>query len=74
MAMVEFLGPLSHKEKMQVDIKNLNELGDILNSDKEIKNWLGICSIAVNDELVFDKNKAINEDDKIVLLPPVCGG
>lgn len=74
MAKVEFLGPLSHKKSLEVNIKNLQELRDILNEDNEIKKWLDVCSIAVNDELIFDKNIKINDNDKIVVLPPVCGG
>lgn len=74
MAKVEFLGPLSHKKSLEVNIKNLQELRDILNEDNEIKKWLDVCSIAVNDELIFDKNIIINDNDKIVILPPVCGG
>ena len=74
MAQIEFLGPLSHKKKMEVDIKSLSELKSILEKDTEINKWLDICSIAINDELILDKNRAVKEDDKIVFLPPVCGG
>ncbi|MDR0468148.1 MAG: MoaD/ThiS family protein [Campylobacteraceae bacterium] len=74
MAKVEFLGPLSNKESLEVDIKNLQELRDILKKDSEISKWLDVCSIAVNDELVFNMDIKIDKNDKIVLLPPVCGG
>ncbi|MFV0482430.1 MAG: MoaD/ThiS family protein [Campylobacteraceae bacterium] len=73
MATVEFLGPIA-REPMKVDIKNLKELKEILKDDADIKSWLEVCSIALNDELVSDINTKVNENDKIVLLPPVCGG
>ncbi len=73
MASVEFLGPIG-KEPIEVDIQNLNELKAIFSDDKSLKEWLDICAIAVNDSLVDSLDIKIKPDDKISLLPPVCGG
>ncbi len=73
MAKVEFLGPIG-KEPMEVDIKNLKELKDIFRDDKKIQEWLKISAVAVNDTLVNDIDIKIDKNDKISILPPVCGG
>lgn len=73
MITVEFLGPIN-KEPVSLDIKNLNELSDILKADDSLVSWLQNSAIAVNDILVQDKNHPLNDGDKVVLLPPVCGG
>lgn len=74
MATVEFLGPLSSKEKLDVNIKSLSELKEILKDDEELQSWLPACSVAVNDKIVHELDFAVSSGDKIVLLPPVCGG
>ncbi|WP_439959493.1 MoaD/ThiS family protein [Sulfurospirillum diekertiae] len=33
-----------------------------------------MCAVALNDTLVCDLNIPLSKDDKISLLPPVCGG
>ena len=73
MVKIEFLGPIN-KEDMNLDIKNLKELSDILKNDEKISSWLETCAVAVNDILVFSKNIELKSGDKISLLPPVCGG
>ena len=73
MVKVEFLGPIN-KESIDLDIKNLSELSNILKNDEKISSWLEICAVAVNDTLVFSKNFELKSGDKISLLPPVCGG
>ena len=73
MVKVEFLGPIQ-KEPLELDIKNLNELAVILQKDEEMKEWLESCAVAVNDNLVASLECALNDGDKISLLPPVCGG
>ncbi len=73
MAKVEFLGPLN-RETIEVDIASLDELKEIFRDDKELQEWLGICAVGVNDRLVSSLDTVINKDDKISLLPPVCGG
>ena len=73
MVTIEFLGPIG-KAPMQLDIKNLDQLSDILKSDDSLKEWLQNSAVAVNDVLVKDKSTPLNDDDKVSLLPPVCGG
>ena len=70
---VEFLGPIK-KDSLKLDIKNLNELSDILKNDETLSSWLESCAVAVNDTLVFSKDIELKTGDKISLLPPVCGG
>lgn len=73
MAKVEFLGPLG-RPSVEVDISNLSELKTFFKEDEELQAWLGMCAVAVNDTLVCDLNTPISKEDKISLLPPVCGG
>ena len=73
MVRVEFLGPIQ-KEALELDISNLNELATILQDDKEMHEWLENSAVAVNDTLVSSREYPLNDGDKIVLLPPVCGG
>ena len=73
MVKVEFLGPIN-KESIDLDIKNLSELSNILKNDEKISSWLETCAVAVNDTLVFSINFELKSGDKISLLPPVCGG
>jgi len=72
-AKVEFLGPLG-RPSIEVNISNLSELKTFFKDDKELQDWLAICAVAVNDMLVCDLNIPISKEDKISLLPPVCGG
>jgi molybdopterin synthase sulfur carrier subunit len=73
MVKVEFLGPIQ-KAPLELDIKNLNELATILQEDKQLKEWLKNSAVAVNDTLVSSREYELKDGDKIVLLPPVCGG
>ena len=73
MVRVEFLGPIQ-KEPLELDISNLNELATILQDDKDMQEWLQNSAVAVNDTLVSSREYPLNDGDKIVLLPPVCGG
>ncbi len=73
MVKVEFLGPIN-KEALNVNISNLNELSSLLKEDQNICKWLESCAVAVNDTLVSTKDIALNDGDKVSLLPPVCGG
>jgi molybdopterin synthase sulfur carrier subunit len=70
---VEFLGPIQ-KEPLELEIKNLNELATILQSDEELSQWLENSAVAVNDALVSSLEYELKEGDKVSLLPPVCGG
>ena len=73
MVTVDFLGPI-HKDSLALDIANLNELAKILQNDSEVSDWLESCAVAVNDTLVSSLEIALNDGDKVSLLPPVCGG
>lgn len=73
MVKVEFLGPIN-KDSLEVDINNLSQLSEILNSDNEIKDWLDKCAVAINDTLVTSKDVKLESGDRVSLLPPVCGG
>jgi len=70
---VEFLGPIQ-KEPLELDITNLNELAEILKNDAQMQEWLQNSAVAVNDTLISTKDYTLKDGDKIVLLPPVCGG
>lgn len=73
MVTVEFLGPIG-KAPMEVDVKSLSELKAVLSADDDLAKWLANSAIAVNDEMVLDISHPIKSGDKIVILPPVCGG
>ena len=73
MARIEFLGPIG-KEPENIDIKNLKELKELFAGDKKLEDWLDICAVAINDTLVNEIDVKIQPNDKISLLPPVCGG
>jgi len=73
MVTVDFLGPIQ-KKSLELDIANLNELAKILQDDSEVSEWLESCAVAVNDTLVTSLEVALNDGDKVSLLPPVCGG
>ena len=73
MVTVEFLGPIG-KEPMQLDITNLSQLSEILQKDESLCDWLENSAVAINDTIVQSKNIELKENDKISLLPPVCGG
>ena len=73
MVKVEFLGPIN-KEPMNLDIKTLDELSEILKNDPDVSNWLGNSAVALNDTLIQDRSVELKDGDKISLLPPVCGG
>lgn len=73
MVEVEFLGPIK-LEKLKFKATNLAEVKEILNKKDELKKWLKICAVAVNDEIVTNLNTPLKDGDKISILPPVCGG
>lgn len=73
MVKVEFLGPIN-KESIELEVSNLSQLREILQRDEAVQPWLGLCAVAVNDEIVGDLNTPLKNGDKIALLPPVSGG
>lgn len=73
MVKIEFLGPIN-KDNMNLDIKNLSQLSEILKNDKDVSTWLDSCAVAINDTLISSKDIELKDGDKVSLLPPVCGG
>lgn len=73
MVNVEFLGPIG-EEKMELDVKNLVELKEKLSGIESLTKWLPMSALAINDVLVEDLNTSLKDGDRVVILPPVCGG
>ena len=73
MVKIEFLGPID-KADLELDIKTLSELKTHLQKDKSVKEWLSLCAVAVNGEIVSNLDTPLKDGDKITLLPPVSGG
>ncbi|MBE7357398.1 MoaD/ThiS family protein [Campylobacter sp. RM12327] len=73
MVEVEFLGPIG-QEKLSLDVKNLKELKEVLAKYENLKQWLEISGVAINDVMVNSLDITLNDGDKISILPPVCGG
>ncbi|MEO1927733.1 MAG: MoaD/ThiS family protein [Nautiliaceae bacterium] len=73
MVIVEFLGPIG-KEPLKLKVNTLKELKEELNKDESLKEWLKECAVAVNDKIVTSLDVTLKEGDKVVILPPVCGG
>ncbi len=73
MAKVEFLGPIG-REPIDVNIDSLQDLKEYFKNDEKVQEWLDICAVAVNDRIVSSLEVKICKDDRISLLPPVCGG
>lgn len=73
MVEIEFLGPIG-LEKMKLEAANLAEVKEKLGGQKELGEWLKICAVAINDEIVSDLKAPLKDGDRISILPPVCGG
>ncbi len=73
MAKIEFLGPIK-RDSIELDVKSLKELKEYFKEDKELKPWLKICAVSVNDKIVCSADIPLSKEDKVSLLPPVCGG
>ncbi|KAA6226464.1 MULTISPECIES: MoaD/ThiS family protein [unclassified Campylobacter] len=70
---IEFLGPIK-KDKIKIKASSLKEVKEILKQDESLKEWLSLCAVSLNDELIFDENQSLKPGDRLALLPPVCGG
>ncbi|MCI2236035.1 MULTISPECIES: MoaD/ThiS family protein [Helicobacter] len=70
---VELLGPLGN-QKFTSNAKDFYALKKELQQDSAIQNWLKDCAIALNDEIVQSLDTPLKDGDKVVILPPVCGG
>ena len=73
MIKVEFLGPIG-LENAEFNASNLKELKEILSKDENLKKWLEISAVAINDKMVFDLDHDLKDGDVVSILPPVCGG
>jgi len=73
MVTVEFLGPIQI-DKKEFDVSSVRELKDELYKIPELEDWLISCAIAVNDKIINTLDTPLKDGDKVVLLPPVCGG
>lgn len=70
---VEFLGPIGLEAK-EFDVASLKELKEELQKIEALSEWLKLSAVALNDEIIEDLNTPLKDGDKLVLLPPVCGG
>jgi molybdopterin synthase sulfur carrier subunit len=70
---VEFLGPIK-REAMSLEVGSLRELSEVLSQDEELKEWLKLSAVALNDTIVEDIDVKLKDGDRVSLLPPVCGG
>ncbi len=73
MVRVEFLGPIK-REAMSLEVGSLRELSEVLSQDEELKEWLKLSAVALNDTIVEDIDVKLKDGDRVSLLPPVCGG
>ncbi|GAA7214430.1 molybdopterin synthase sulfur carrier subunit [Helicobacter pylori] len=73
MVEVRFFGPIK-EENFFIKVSDLKELRAILQKKEGLKEWLGVCTIALNDRLIDNLNTPLKDGDVISLLPPVCGG
>lgn len=73
MVRVEFLGPIK-EESMQLDIHDLHGLRAVLQQKESVSPWLPMSAVSVNDVLVEDLQTPLKDGDRVMVLPPVCGG
>ncbi|PAF51778.1 molybdopterin synthase sulfur carrier subunit [Helicobacter sp. 13S00401-1] len=73
MISVTFLGPID-EQVLQLDVKNLRELKEALQKIPAVNKWLHISAVAVNDAICENLDTELKSGDKVVILPPVCGG
>ncbi|PAF45668.1 MoaD/ThiS family protein [Helicobacter sp. 11S02629-2] len=70
---VTFLGPIE-EQVLELDVKNLRELKEALEKIPAVKKWLHISAVALNDTICENLDTPLKSGDKVVILPPVCGG
>ncbi|GAA9669305.1 MoaD/ThiS family protein [Helicobacter pylori] len=73
MVEVRFFEPIK-EENFFIKASDLKELRAILQEKESLKEWLGVCAIALNDHLIDNLNTLLKDGDVISLLPPVYGG
>ncbi|MBE2984106.1 MoaD/ThiS family protein [Campylobacter sp. RM9344] len=75
MVEIEFLGPIKF-QNIKMQASNLGEVKEKLSeyNELELNEWLKICAVAVNDDVVTSLDTPLKDGDKISILPPICGG
>lgn len=73
MVKVNFLGPIN-KNSIELDVKNILELKNELLKSEDLKEWLEISAIAINDNFIDSLDISLQDNDVVSILPPVCGG
>ncbi|MBZ7979934.1 MoaD/ThiS family protein [Campylobacter sp. RM12640] len=73
MVKVNFLGPIN-KNSIELDVKNILELKNELLKFEDLKEWLEISAIAINDNFIDSLDISLQDNDVVSILPPVCGG
>lgn len=74
MVKVHFLGPIGI-DSIEVECKNFTELKEELGKIEELKAWIPLCAVALNDKIIQNPSDVtFKQNDEISLLPPVCGG
>lgn len=73
MVKVNFLGPIN-KNSIELDVKNVLELKNELLKSEDLKEWLEISAIAINDNFIDSLDISLQDNDVVSILPPVCGG
>lgn len=74
MITVEFVGPIA-RAPLEFEAADLRELAaQLLAHDGSLAAWIDKCAVAVNDELITAHDHLLHSGDRVVLLPPVCGG
>ena len=73
MVEIEFLGPIK-MNNLKLEAANLSEVKEKLGEYAQLKEWLKICAVPVNDEIASSLDAPLKDGDKISILPPVCGG
>jgi len=73
MVKVEFLGPIGIAP-IEMEAATLADVSEALKKDENLTAWLDKCAVALNDTMVNDLSVALNDGDRVSILPPVCGG
>jgi len=73
MVKVLFFGPIT-REDMVLDVDSLEQLSLELKKEPSLDKWLGSCAVAINDEIIIERECSLKYGDVVTLLPPVCGG
>jgi len=73
MIKVEFLGPIG-RDSIEMEASTLADVSTKLKEYSDLASWLDKCAVALNDTMVNDLSIALQDGDRVSILPPVCGG